>query len=79
MLEARYDANAQSVRDDLKRGPQGKRIAMPGTKGDCKTKDRRANHNDKTGKALRLLRIPFGALRHCALAADLRGRWAKFN
>ena len=50
LLEAQYDANAQSVRDDLKRGPQGKRTAMPGTKGDGKTKDKKTNHNDKTGK-----------------------------
>ena len=49
LLEAQYDANAQSVRDELKRGPQGKRTAMPGTKGDGKTKDTKTNPN-KTGK-----------------------------
>lgn len=34
LLEAQYDANAQSIRDDLKRGPQQlkKATALPGAK-----------------------------------------------
>ena len=49
-LEAQHDANAQSIRDDLKRGPMvGKKPALPSTKGDGKSKDS-PKHDKKDSK-----------------------------
>ena len=50
LLEAQHDANAQSIRDDLKRGPMvGKKPALPGHKGDGKSKDS-PKHAKQDGK-----------------------------
>ena len=51
LLESQHDVNAQSIRDDLKRGPMvGKKSALPGMKGDGKSKDKRHDSKGKTGK-----------------------------
>jgi hypothetical protein len=49
LLEAQHDAN-ESIRDDLKRGPMvGKKPALPGHKGDGKSKDS-PKHAKQDGK-----------------------------